>query len=348
MGTVASVIVAVLGVIALFAANVLIWADSTLLSTQGFVPAVSRALDEPDSQERIADVVAQRVVESPEFQRQMDAVSDTLARELNQSPNVPPAIQEQLPTNFDFLARAAEPQIQRLIETITLRILESEFSGAFRDTVLRTLHSNVIAVLEDRSVTGVGVEDDQVVLDLRGVIDRVFERIGIATPARLQNDPSFGQVVLVEDAGALQQASFFVKNRVEIAMGALLIAALLFGAAIFLSPDHRGGVLTCGYAIAGAGILTLLLLWGGDLWLQSSSDERTVLKNMVDSLASNLRLQSIALIVLGGCLIAVGDRRILRVLEGGWSQGAAAVERFGVARTALIVLGGAAFLLVVL
>jgi hypothetical protein len=345
LGAVGSVVLVVLGVIALFAANVLVWVDSTLLNSTAFVHAVDRAVDTPESEQRIADVLAERIVESDEVQRQIDDVANRLATRLNENENVPGALQGQLPTDLSFLTRAAQPQIESLISSIVLRVLESDFSGQIRDEVMLTLHSTVIRVLEDRDDAAVQTSGNQLVLDLSNVVGRVFDRLGIDQPARLQQQ-DFGRVVLVENASGLREASFFVRNSTEIAVAALLLAAALFGVAIFLNRDHRSGILICGYAIAGAGMLTLLVLWGSNMVLESEAGERTVLREVVKSLESNLRLQSLALVLLGVCLIAIADRRMLRMLETGWSKGAATVERFGVSKAVLIAIGAGVVLLV--
>ncbi|MGE0687998.1 MAG: hypothetical protein AB7P33_14730, partial [Dehalococcoidia bacterium] len=99
LGTIASVSLVVLGAIALFAANALIWVDSTLLDSNGFSSAMNTALDKPEVEQRIADVLAQRVVDSGEIQQRVDA---------------------ELPQNLAIVARVAAPQIEDVIAQITL------------------------------------------------------------------------------------------------------------------------------------------------------------------------------------------------------------------------------------
>jgi hypothetical protein len=317
IGTIASITLVVLGVVALFAANALVWVNSSLLDSGGFSSAMNTALDKPETQQRIADVLAQRIVESPEVQQRVES---------------------ELPPSLRLVARAAQPEIADGISGLILRILETDLTGNLRDTVIQRLHVTVIAVLEDRDSSIVGASNDRLVLDLSGVVSRVFDRLGIAPPARVQ-DPDFGQVVLTEDVTGLKQASFFVRNRTEIAVGSLVVAACLFGAAVLVDRNHRHGLLLCGYGIAAAGLLTLLLVWGGNRVLESSAEERTVISAIVDALETNLKLQSLALIVLGVSLICAFDRRILRGLDVAWDRGAGAVERFGTQRAALIAAG---------
>lgn len=325
LGTVASISLVVLGAIALFAANALVWVDSTLLNSDGFSSAMNTALDKPEVEQRIADVLAQRVVESGEIQQRVDA---------------------ELPPNLAIVARVAAPQLEDVIAQVALRVLESDLTGNVRDAVILRFHSTIIGVLEDRDGL-VGTQGNSIVLDLREVVDRIFARLGIATPAAAQQE-DFGQVVIVRDASGLKEASFFVRNRTEIAVGSLIVAACLFGAAVLIDRNHRHGLLLCGYGIAVTGLVTLLLVWGGNQVLESSAQERTVLRAIVDSLESNLKLQSLALTVLGVCLIAAFDRRVLRGLDTGWNRGAAAVERFGVSRAALIATGALVVVLLVL
>lgn len=325
LGTIASVSLVVLGAIALFAANALIWVDSTLLDSNGFSSAMNTALDKPEVEQRIADVLAQRVVDSGEIQQRVDA---------------------ELPQNLAIVARVAAPQIEDVIAQITLRVLESDLTGDVRDAVILRFHSAVIGVLEDRQGL-VGTQGDSIVLDLREVVDRIFSRLGIATPAAAQQS-DFGQVVIVRDASGLKEASFFVRNRTEIAVGSLIVATCLFAAAVLIDRNHRHGLLLCGYGVAATGLITLLLLWAGNRQLESSSEERTVLRAIVDALETNLQLQSLALVVLGVCLIAAFDRRILRGLDTGWNRGTAAVGRFGVSRAVLVAVAILVVLLLIL
>jgi hypothetical protein len=320
---VAVVLFTILGGIAVLLANVLLWVNSTLISTDGFTAAVNDALDNPEVEQRMADVLAERVVNSDQVQQRIDS---------------------ELPPNLQLAARAARPQVENLVSQVTLQVLESDLTGNLRDTAVRRLHARVLDVLEDRRGP-VEAQNDQIVLDVREIVQRIFDRIGVTPPAAVQQE-NFGQVVLVRDVTGLKQASTFVRNSTEIAVGAIVIAALLFAAAIFMNRDRRQGVLFCGYAIAAVGLLTLVLLWAGNQVLASSAEERTVLLELVKSLEYNLRLQSLGLIVLGACLVIVADRRLLGFLQSGWNSGAAAVERFGVGRAALI--GGAALTLVLL
>jgi hypothetical protein len=313
-GTIASITLAVLGAVALFAANALVWVDSSIVNTGNFTSSMSTALDKPEVEQRIADVLARRIVEDPDVQQR---------------------IQSELPPNLAFVARAAQPEVENVVSDVVLRVLQTDLTGNLRDALIARFHATVIAVLEDRDSSIAGAQGDRIVINLREVIDRVFERLGIAQPTRVQQQ-DFGQIVLVDDASGLKQASFFVRNRTELAVGSLVVAACLFGAAVLVDRNHRHGLLLCGYAIAATGLVTLLLVWGGNRVLESSAEERTVIRVMVDTLQRNLKLQSVALIVLGVCLICAFDRRVLRGLDVAWDRGSGAVERFGVQRAALI------------
>lgn len=315
----------VLAVLSLFVANVLLWVDSSLLNGSEFSSSVNHALAKPAVQERTADVIARQVVENGTLRERLQA---------------------QLPADLAFAGPLLASQLEPLIADVALRLIQTDTAGDIRNVAVSRLHSTVIQVLEGQD-SAVQADGDSLVLNLQPVVQRVFEQLNVAAPPAVQSG-EFGRYVLVEDASGLREASFLVRNRTEIALGGLLLTAALFGAAIFLAPTTRRGVLFCGYAIAGTGLLTLLLLFAGNRYMAATAEDALVVREILRALGENLRLQSAALIILGACIIAVSDRRVFGLLERGWEYGGGVVERHGASRVALVGIAAGTVLLLVI
>jgi hypothetical protein len=289
----------ILGSVLLFAANLLIWINSTVFDSDEFTESVDQVLEEPAVKDRITEVLVQQALESGEVEQ---------------------AIVDRLPEELEVLEPVVGAGLQPALERVVRPLLDSDLVGDLRNEVLLRVHRQVVATLEDDE-TALEVQGDALVLDLSELFDRLLERFNVEPPERLggADAPSRilggdGVIVLTEDTTGLREAAFFTQNRVEIAVLLLAGSAVGFGAAIFFFGERRRGVRATGYAIVGVGILTLLVVLIANQVLESSAEERVVLREGVKALETNLRLQSVALIVLGACAIALTDQNIL-----GWA-----------------------------
>jgi hypothetical protein len=258
------------------------------------VETVSPVFDQPEVQDRIAQVLAEQALASGEVEQR---------------------ITDRLPSDLAFAQPFIAGEIQTVVEGIVRRLLDTQLLGDAREAVLLTLHRHMIGFLEDRDENLVDIQDDQLVLDLRTTFNGLLDRVGVE-PARLGGsdgriaDGSRGRIVLVENADALKPASFFVKNRTAIAACTLAASVVVFGAVIFFSSDRRRAALWTAYAVLGVGLLTLLVVFLSNQLLGSAAEERIVSRELVKALGSNLELQSLALMVLGACGVGLLERRI--------------------------------------
>jgi hypothetical protein len=223
-----------------------------------------------------------------------------------------------------------------VIASVATRIIASELTGRITAEVIPRLHSELLAILEDDS--RVQLQGDSLVLHLGGTFDTVFERLGIDPPAAADGRPR-GEFVLIEDAGYLRQASFFVQNRQEFLFAMLIAAAVSFGIAAWSIRDLRSTVHKLSLVLMAVGIVTLLVLLISNWVLSSAMEERVALRELVKSLEVNYERQSMLLVLLGAIGIAATDVRIQRfagnLTRRATRGGASTVERYGAGRVLL-------------
>jgi hypothetical protein len=319
----------VLGFLALFVANLLIWLDSSIFDSEEFAKSVDSTLDQPAVQQRIGEVIAAEAVEA----------GDLTTR-----------VQNRLPEEASFLSPIIETQLQDLIARLTQELLARGIGEDIRNEITIQLHQRLVGVLEDDDQGLVRAEGNQLVLNLAGAGTRVFDRLGITPPARLQGgaegSSTFGQVVLLDDVTGLDQASFFVTNRQTIQVISLAVAIAALVGAIFLSRDRRRGVSRAGYAVLLVGLLTILIVAGVNLVLEAQFEERIAARELLKALEDNLRVQSLALLIAGICIVVLTDRRLIGSLDSYASKGEAALRRAGTTGWIVggVALGGLALL----
>lgn len=318
-----SLVLVALGGIALLLANALVWMDRTVLDSEEFAAVVRRALDDPEVEQRIATVVSDRAVEASA----LDA-----------------RIAEELPTELGFAAPIVSEQVRAALERVTLRILASDLLSSEDGTLIAALHERVIALLEDDGL--IRAQDNQLVLDLGGITDRVFDRMGVEPSERVQTAlDERTEVVILEDATRLNRASFFVRHSEGLTIGLLIAALVGLGAGWALAPNRRLGFLACGVALILVGFVALLGVLASEMLVESNTPGRVLLHHLVDGFEQSLRRQSALLVVVGAVAAASTDLRVRGYAASARDRSSEAVQRVGVVPS---LLAGSAVLLVAL
>jgi hypothetical protein len=314
-----------LGVVLLVLANVLFWVDRTLLNSDRFASAVDEVMAKPEVQDRMATVISQEA--APEIDLQS-------------------RLRSRLPDELQFIVPLVGDSVtEELVYRVSLRVLSSDATASARDDVVRNLHDQLVRTLEGDDDKALRAEGDSLVLDLRPLISRVFERVGLPMPARLQQAAAEGRgvIVLVEDNQALGAASFFLSNRVLFLVLALFAAIACLAGAVMLSSDRTRGIAHAGFAVATAGVLTLLIRLIGNSFIP---DERLVLRELVHALEANLRKESILLLAIGAIIALGTDAGIRAHVAAAQRSISVQVQRIGTGTSLLIALGVVALVLI--
>jgi hypothetical protein len=315
-----------LAVLFLLLANVLLWVDRTVFDTDRFAEAVDQTMAKPEVQDRLATVISQEVAAQVDVQKQLEG---------------------RLPDDLKFIASFAGNEIEEtVLYRASHRLLSSGFTADLRNEVVERAHRRLVSILESDDAA-LRAEGDELILDLRPVVNQVFDRVGLAVPARVQQAEAEGRgvVVLMEDTSGLQAASFFVSNRVVFLILALLLGVACLAGFVLLHTNRMAGVSRAGLAVAATGVLSLLLVF---IVNQFIPDERIVLRELAHQLQISLRWQSIGIVVIGVAMVLLADAGIRSGLASARSSVGLYWQRLGTGAWLLLAVGACGLLLVLL
>jgi hypothetical protein len=314
----------VLGSILLILANAGYWVQHTLIDSNEFSNNVDGVLEDPDTATRVGDVLARRILESGELQRE---------------------IAQALPAEASFLPILLEDDLEGILSRAIARTIESSTVQAALDRAIRELHTMVVSILEGKD-SNLVIEDNQLVLDLNPVVSSVFDRLNIEEPQRLR-DGDLGRVVLVRDARYLDIASTIVRG-IETAVPVLIVLTIAaLGASVVISQDRERGVVYVGYMVLLAGVISLVVWKIANIAFDEFLGSTLGARDLLESLTANLRAQSIFLIVLGAAVGLIADARVRAFVSRQTHDLGTGIERIGATRAIIIGATGATVLLLV-
>ena len=273
----------VLGALLAVSANVGVWVDRTVFDTDEFVSTTDAILED----EHVRLAIADRFVE------EIFAKNDIEGR-----------IRDSLPEGLQFLAPQASRVVRELIIEAALLVLDSDALRTVRNEALRVFHTLLIAIIEDETGT-LSVRDNTLVLDLKPVLAKVAEEVG------LQQGRLLGNLELPEDAGrfVIQDESIAWAYRLvrfgrELVVATVAVAATLIALSVAMGTDRRKALRNAGYAIGTVSLISLALLLPIRRALSEFADNPDAAKSVFDILTAGLREQS--LIMLAGGLLLAG------------------------------------------
>ena len=276
----------VLATFLLVMANVGYWFQNTVLDRGEFTSKVDGVLQREEASQRIGEVLAQQALSSGEIEQQI-AVA--------------------LPVDAALLPELLEEPLTAALTPIFAGVLTLD---AVRDVIVAAvgqMHDLVVSTLEGRE-DGLAVEDGSIVLKLDEAAGKVLDELGVSAPQG-GGDRDIGTIVLVEDVKGLDQASSLIRT-LDVLVPVMLVGSVAaFGGSFALSRSTPQGFKALGYAIVIAGVASLiawrLSTWGSSAYL----DEAPGAKMMIESLASNLKVQSLILGALGVIVVLGAEKR---------------------------------------
>ncbi|MGZ5326357.1 MAG: hypothetical protein ACXWEL_06970, partial [Solirubrobacterales bacterium] len=201
------------------------WIDRQALDTDEWVDTSGRLLED----KTISDEVANYAVD-----------------ELYASVDVQQLIQARLPTDLKPLSGAAAGGLREFGVNAGEHALQTPRVQAIWRQANRTAHTQLIAILEDKS-TSVSSANGTVTLDLRPIVKQLADRIGIGgqISERLPADVAQLEIVRSDQLETAQKIDKAIKGlAIVFSLGTLL----LFGLAAYLAKGRRW-LVVFGYGI---------------------------------------------------------------------------------------------------
>lgn len=275
-----------LGALLTLSANATLWVNRTVFDTDEFVGTVTEVMSDETVQEDLAERLSVRLVEQGDLQTR---------------------IQESLPEGLKFLAPVLTITAQDLIERTALRILQSEEVAEIFETALTLVHRQLVYIIEGEGT--ISFEDDKVILDLRPILQRVAEQLGVDDPdgllANIDIPEDAGQIVLIDDAPRADAIQDLLSFHNQITLVVIAMALLCFAIAMLFARDRRSAVRNVGVVIVFCGLVAALLLLPIRPIVAGFAQDSAVGEVIFDALVDRFRLQSFFLVLLG-LLVVVG------------------------------------------
>ena len=305
-----SVVLAPLGVVAIFVRNL-------VLDTDTYVETVAPLAHDPDIVQAAADRLTDRLFESVDVEER---------------------IEEALPDRAQFLAGTLATALEGVARDAALRLLESDQFQTFWEKANRRAHSLVQAALTGEGPDSVEIRDGHVVLDMKPLLRQVRERLqdrGVT----VFDDVEFDRDLAFElfDASSIESAQGLVRVLDKAAWYLEILALAFLAVALALSGNRRRTLIRWGIGLFVAMAVTAMAIaLSRNAYLNSvASDDlsRSAAGSAFDILVRFLRnavrvLAVIGIIVALGALlvgdskIAVRTRATARRLVTGRSEGA--------------------------
>ena len=187
------------------------------------------------------------------------ALSNRLVDLLYQRVDVESAIRQELPKQAQPLAGTLAAGIQTAAIRGTEAFLATPQAQSAWEEANRRAHGALVDVLEGNNVRHVETANGSLVLDLRPLLQRISDRIGIADKLKANASPTTGEIVLLK-SDQLKNAQNAVKVFKTLSIFVVIAVFVLYGLAIALArPRRRTVLLVSGSTLLGVGLLLVIV-----------------------------------------------------------------------------------------
>jgi hypothetical protein len=178
------------------------------------------------------------------------ALSSRLVNLLNERVDIEAQLEERLPAR----AEGAAPFAAAAVLSATGRVVDTFLSSAqaqeLWEQANRRAHGALVNVLEGNDAGRISTANGDVVLDVRPLLGRIAQRLGIEDRVKQNASPTSGQIVLLR-SDQLDVAQKAVQGIKTLSVWLAVAVLALYGLAIYLARGRRRAVLMG----AGAGLL---------------------------------------------------------------------------------------------
>lgn len=186
-------------------------------------------------------------------------LSARLVDQLNQRIDVQSQLEEKLPPRAKGAAPAIAAAIQNSAGQVINAFLGTAQAQEIWERANRRAHGALVNVLEGKDAGPISTANGDVVLDLRPLIQRVAERLGVGDRLKERAPPDSGQIVLLKsDQLDAAQKGVRILNALSSWLGLAVVAMLAL--AVYLAHGRRRTMLEAvGFALLSVGVLLLII-----------------------------------------------------------------------------------------
>jgi hypothetical protein len=220
-----------------FVAIFSIWANRQALNTDNWVDTSGQLLANKKVDEQLSNYLAEEFLSSDNLKTTLEAI---------------------LPERLKPLGAAAAGGLRQIAPAVAERALENPNVQQLWADANRVAHERLLEVLGGGGST-VSTENGAVTLELRPLVERLGEEIGVGVGVAEHLPPSVGRLVILksDQLEAAQKGAHLVR---ELPIVLTLLALILFGLAIWIAgPRRREALRGVGLGFLVAGLLVLIL-----------------------------------------------------------------------------------------
>jgi hypothetical protein len=239
-----AVVLVIVASLLAFLAVLAIWVNRQALDTDNWTRTSSELLQQPVIRNQIAD---------------------RLTDQLFQSVDAEAALRSVLPERAQALAAPAANALRNQVNKTARKALARPNVQALWADANRSAHQQLLAVLDDGGDT-VSTRNGVVTLDVRRLLDRLQQEVGIGGRLRKVLPASASQITLMR-SDELRTAQTGLRVLRPLPIFLIVGSLALFGAALLVAPGWRRRALRAygvGFVLAGLGALLARSVAGGD------------------------------------------------------------------------------------
>lgn len=270
----------VVGCVVLLVANLTVWLRLTALDTDRFVSALAPLASDAEVQDGLAVALTDRIVEDVDVQGRVEAA---------------------LPNDNPLIVATVTRLARSLIQDALTNALESDTFQTVWTGALERTHRRALAVIDGA--------DGSIALKLTGVLDRADAALE-ARGLDLFDQSTIDKVdsIVVARSDQLQTARGLVDLLRTLAIALPIVAVVVLGLVVLLSPDRRRGAALVGVGVVVTMVVTAIVLRIARrvvLDQVEGSVKRRAVEDVWGGLASPLVHQT-AVVAALGFLLALG------------------------------------------
>ena len=276
----ATIIVGLLFVAVLGAANPALWFATSLSSTDAFVGTFAPL----PTDERVAAALAER-----------------FANSVYENSDIAAAVSDPLPEALAFIAAPLAEGVRGLIESTAMSVIQSDDFSRLWEGVLRASHGTALWVVDLDDEGAIQVDDAAVILDLSELLIAVEDRLERLSFDVL-TDKAEGATIAIYNTDGDGFIATLIRAINAIRWISPILTVLLAAGAIFLAVDRRRMALWLGLGTTAVMLVTLVAMrWVGDGAVAGVADpvQRDGLAAGLSIVFERFIMQTVVLALLG-------------------------------------------------